>query len=165
MWRPTQKKLADMVDQVLSLRKKFEQCEILLVEPRQLDYVMKLARESVESQLAKAITVNAGMDMRENCAICLEYTDVSKIHAVEGCAHRFCFSCMKEHVKVKLLHGMLPACPQDGCTKQLTVEGSKVFLSPRLLGIMVRTYQGRTNPACSKDLLPVPQVLSVDGVK
>jgi hypothetical protein len=123
---------------------------------------MKLARESVESQLAKAITVNAGMDMRENCAICLEYTDVSKIHAVEGCAHRFCFSCMKEHVKVKLLHGMLPACPQDGCTKQLTVEGSKVFLSPRLLGIMVRTYQGRTNPSCSEDLLPIFQVLSLN---
>ncbi|CAM0950566.1 unnamed protein product [Alopecurus aequalis] len=157
IWRPTQKKLADMVDQVLSLRKQFEQCAILLVERRQLDYVMKLARESVESQLAKAITVNAGTEMRENCAICLEDTDVSKIHAVEGCAHRFCFSCMKEHVKVKLLHGMLPACPQDGCTKQLTVEGSKVFLSPRLLGIMVQRIREGQIPPAQKVYCPYPK--------
>uniref|UniRef100_A0ACD5YBG3 Uncharacterized protein n=1 Tax=Avena sativa TaxID=4498 RepID=A0ACD5YBG3_AVESA len=157
IWRPTQKKLADMVDQVLSLRKKFEQCEILLVERRQLDYVMKLARESIDSQLAKAIAVNAGMEMRENCAICLEDTDVSKIHVVEGCAHRFCFSCMKEHVKVKLLHGMLPACPQDGCTKQLTVEGSKVFLSPRLLGIMVQRIREGQIPPAQKIYCPYPK--------
>ncbi|KAF7071804.1 hypothetical protein CFC21_077052 [Triticum aestivum] len=154
IWRPTQKKLAAMIDQVLSVRKKFKQCEVLFVERRQLEYVMKLARESVESQLAKAITVHTGMEMRENCAICLEDTDVSKIHAVEGRAHRFCFSCMKEHVKVKLLHGMLPACPQDGCTKQLTVEGSKVFLSPRLLGIMVQRIREAQIPPTQKIYCP-----------
>ncbi|KAI4991492.1 hypothetical protein ZWY2020_039863 [Hordeum vulgare] len=139
IWRPTQKKLADMIDQVLSVRKKFKQCEVLFVERRQIDYVMKLARESVESQLAKAITVHAGMDMRENCAICLEDTDVSKIHAVEGCAHRFCFSCMKEHVK------------------QLTVEGSKVFLSPRLLGIMVQRIREAQIPPAQKIYCPYPK--------
>uniref|UniRef100_M8CGQ7 RBR-type E3 ubiquitin transferase n=1 Tax=Aegilops tauschii TaxID=37682 RepID=M8CGQ7_AEGTA len=157
IWRPTQKKLAAMIDQVLSVRKKFKQCEVLFVERRQLEYVMKLARESVESQLAKAITVHTGMEMRENCAICLEDTDVSKIHAVEGRAHRFCFSCMKEHVKVKLLHGMLPACPQDGCTKQLTVEGSKVFLSPRLLGIMVQRIREAQIPPTQKIYCPYPK--------
>uniref|UniRef100_A0A453KF14 RING-type domain-containing protein n=1 Tax=Aegilops tauschii subsp. strangulata TaxID=200361 RepID=A0A453KF14_AEGTS len=146
-----------MIDQVLSVRKKFKQCEVLFVERRQLEYVMKLARESVESQLAKAITVHTGMEMRENCAICLEDTDVSKIHAVEGRAHRFCFSCMKEHVKVKLLHGMLPACPQDGCTKQLTVEGSKVFLSPRLLGIMVQRIREAQIPPTQKIYCPYPK--------
>ncbi|RLN21952.1 uncharacterized protein C2845_PM07G14640 [Panicum miliaceum] len=85
--------------------------------------------------------------INQNCTICMEDTDITKIHVVEGCAHRFCFSCMKEHVKVKLLNGMLPACPQDGCTTKLTVEGSKIFLSPRLLGIMVqRVREGQIPP-------------------
>ncbi|KQK05116.1 hypothetical protein BRADI_2g18110v3 [Brachypodium distachyon] len=157
IWRPAQKKLADMINQVLLVRKNFEKCEILLVERSQLQYGRKLAMDSLGSQIAKAIAVNAGMGMRENCPICLEDTDVSKIHAVEGCSHRFCFSCMKEHVKVKLLHGMLPACPQDGCTKQLTVEGSKVFLSPRLLGIMVQRIREGQIPPTQKVYCPYPK--------
>ncbi|TVU01346.1 hypothetical protein EJB05_53216, partial [Eragrostis curvula] len=50
----------------------------------------------------------------ETYTICLEDTSVSKIHTVEGCAHRFCFSYMKEHVKSKLLNGKLPA----GCLQE-----------------------------------------------
>ncbi|TVU02769.1 hypothetical protein EJB05_51714 [Eragrostis curvula] len=51
----------------------------------------------------------------ETYTICLEDTSVSKIHAVEGCAHRFCFSYMKEHVKSKLLNGKLPAGDGSSC--------------------------------------------------
>ena len=138
IWRPSGKKLADIVNQVLTVRRKFELCEISLVEPNQVSYVVKLARDSIAVQIAKALAVNASNEKRETCTICLEDADITKIHAVEGCAHRFCFSCMKEHVKVKLLHGMLPSCPQDGCTTKLSVEGSKAFLSPLLLEIMVQ---------------------------
>ncbi|OEL14895.1 hypothetical protein BAE44_0024086 [Dichanthelium oligosanthes] len=52
-----------------------------------------------------------------------------------------------EYVRVKLLHGTLPTCPQDCCTTKLSVEGSKIFLSPQLLEIMVeRVREG----SCSK---------------
>uniref|UniRef100_A0A0E0MIM2 RING-type domain-containing protein n=1 Tax=Oryza punctata TaxID=4537 RepID=A0A0E0MIM2_ORYPU len=108
--RPRQKRLVDMINEALSVKQKFEQCEILFVARSQVNYVTKLATDTLQTQIAKAAAVSAGKEKRENCTICLEDTDVSKIHAVEGCAHRFCFSCMKEHVKVKLLHGMLPAC-------------------------------------------------------
>ncbi|KAM3256534.1 hypothetical protein ACQJBY_049154 [Aegilops geniculata] len=157
IWRPKQAKLAEMIDQVLSVAKKFKQCEISLVERGKLDYVMKLARDSILSQIAKAVAVNASKEKRETCAICLEDTDVSKIHVVEDCAHRFCFCCMKEHVKVKLLHGTLPACPQDGCTTKLTVEGSKIFLSPRLLDIMVQRIREGQIPATQKIYCPYPK--------
>jgi len=157
IWRPSTKKLADMINHVLSVQKKFEQCEISLVEPSQFSYVVKLARDSIDVQIAKSLAASAGKEKRESCTICLEDTDVTKIHAVKGCGHRFCFSCMKEHVKVKLLHGMLPACPQDGCTKKLTVEGSKIFLSPQLLEIMVQRVREGQIPPSQKIYCPYPK--------
>uniref|UniRef100_A0A0E0F1B3 RING-type domain-containing protein n=1 Tax=Oryza meridionalis TaxID=40149 RepID=A0A0E0F1B3_9ORYZ len=140
IWRPRQKRLVDMINEALSAKRKFEQ-----------------STDSLQTQIAKAAAVSAGKEKRENCTICLEDTDVSKIHAVEGCAQRFCFSCMKEHVKVKLLHGMLPACPQDGWTTKLTVEGSKMFLSPRLLAIMVQRIREAQIPPTHKIYCPYPK--------
>ncbi|KAL6640644.1 hypothetical protein ACP70R_021767 [Stipagrostis hirtigluma subsp. patula] len=157
IWRPSGRKLADMINQVLSVRKKFEKCEISLVEPSQVSYVVKLARDSIDIQIAKCLAASASKEKRETCTICLEDTDITKIHAVEGCGHRFCFSCMKEHVKVKLLHGMLPACPQDGCTTKLTVEGSKIFLSARLLDIMVQRVREGQIPPSQKIYCPYPK--------
>lgn len=157
IWRPSGRNLADMINQVLSLRRKFDQCEISLVEPSQVSYVVKLATDSLTVLITKARAANANMAKTENCTICMEDTDITKIHVVEGCAHRFCFSCMKEHVKVKLLNGMLPACPQDGCTTKLTVEGSKIFLSPRLLGIMVQRVREGQIPPNQKVYCPYPK--------
>ncbi|GJN28525.1 hypothetical protein PR202_gb16664 [Eleusine coracana subsp. coracana] len=125
IWRPTEQRLADMVNQALSVRKNFKRCEISLVQQSQVTYVVRLARDAIDVQIAKSCAHNASKEMRETCTICMEDADVTKIHAVEGCAHRFCFPCMKEHVKVKLLNGMLPACPRVGCTTKLSVEGSK----------------------------------------
>lgn len=157
IWRPKKKKLADTINHFLSVQRKFEQCEISLVPRSQLDYVTKLARDSIETQIAKTVAVNSSKEKRETCIICLEDTDVSKIHSVEGCAHRFCFSCMKEHVKVKLLHGMLPACPQEGCATKLSVEGSKIFLSPRLLEIMMQRIREGQIPPTQKIYCPYPK--------
>ncbi|CAM0950565.1 unnamed protein product [Alopecurus aequalis] len=157
IWRPQQKKLIDMLNEIASVQKKFKKCEISLVERSTIDYVMKLARDSLISQIAKAVAVDASKEKRETCAICLEDTDVSKIHAVEGCAHRFCFCCMKEHVKVKLLDGTLPACPQEGCTTKLTLEGSKIFLSPKLLDIMVQHIREGQIPPTQKIYCPYPK--------
>jgi hypothetical protein len=44
IWRPSGKKLADMMNQVLSVRRKFDQCEVSLVEPSQVSYVVKLPK-------------------------------------------------------------------------------------------------------------------------
>jgi hypothetical protein len=157
IWHPTGKKLLNMFDHALSVRKEFEKCEISLVEPSQVGYVVQLARESIYAQIAKALAVDAFKEKRETCTICLEDTDVTKIHVIEGCAHRFCFSCMKEHVKAKLFHGMLPACPQEGCTTKLTVEGSKIFLSGRLLEIMVQRVREGLIPLSQKIYCPYPK--------
>jgi len=159
IWYVKQKKVADMVDQVVSILEEFEQCEIALVRRSEVGYVLKLARDSIVAQIAKALAIDTSKGKRETCTICLEDTDVSKIHTVEGCVHRFCFSCMKEHVRVKLLHGTLPSCPQDGCTTKLSVEGSKIFLSSQLLQIMVEVERIREGqiPPTEKIYCPYPK--------
>jgi hypothetical protein len=161
IWHPTGKKLLNMFDHALSVRKEFEKCEISLVEPSQVSYVVQLARESIDAQIAKALAVDAFKEKRETCTICLEDIDVTKIHVIEGCAHCFCFSCMKEHVKAKLFHGMLPACPQEGCTTKLTVEGSDISFGTSV-GDHGAACQGRTDPPESEDILSLSQVFSLD---
>jgi hypothetical protein len=68
IWRPSGKKLADMMNEVLSVRKKFDQCEVSLVEPSQVSYVVKLATDSLAVQIAKALAANASKEKRESCA-------------------------------------------------------------------------------------------------
>ncbi|KAL6630603.1 hypothetical protein ACP70R_028454 [Stipagrostis hirtigluma subsp. patula] len=157
IWRSPNKMMTDMINQVMSMQRNFEQCEISHVRRSQVSFVVKLARDSILLQIAKSLAISAIEEKRETCAICMEDVDVTNIHAVEGCAHHFCFSCMKEHVKMKLLHGMLPACPKDGCTTMLSVEGSKIFLSPGLLDIMVQRVRERQIPPSKKIYCPYPK--------
>ncbi|KAK3135932.1 hypothetical protein QOZ80_5BG0425480 [Eleusine coracana subsp. coracana] len=157
IWVPTEQKLADMINQALSVQKNFKQCEISLVQRNQVKYMLKIARDALDVQIAKSRARNASNEKRETCTICLEDADITRIHAVEGCAHRFCFPCMKEHVKVKLLNGMLPGCPRDGCTTKLSIEGSKVFLSPPLLDIMARRVREAQIHPSQKIYCPYPK--------
>ncbi|CAN6201492.1 unnamed protein product [Urochloa humidicola] len=155
----TGEKLADVMDQTLLAQIKFEQFKISLVQQSQVRYVVKLARDAIGAEIAKTTCAASGSskEKREACSICLEDTAVSKIHAVEGCAHRFCLSCMKEHVRVKLLDGMIPSCPRYGCSIMLTVEGTKAFLPPLVLDMMVRRIREAHIPLGERVYCPYPK--------
>ena len=60
-------------------------------------------------------------------------------------------------MRIKLLHGTLPSCPRNGCTSKLTVEGSKVFLSPQLLEIMAQRISEEQIPPTQKIYCPYPK--------
>ena len=55
---PTGEKLADMMDQALSVQKKFEQFEISLVQQSQASRVVKLARGALRVEIAKSCAVS-----------------------------------------------------------------------------------------------------------
>ncbi|XP_050876519.1 E3 ubiquitin-protein ligase RSL1-like, partial [Lathyrus oleraceus] len=55
---------------------------------------------------------------------------------VDECQHRYCFSCMKQHVEVKLLHGMVPKCPHEGCKNELLIDSCRKFLTSKLIETM-----------------------------
>ncbi|KAK1588278.1 hypothetical protein Q3G72_021593 [Acer saccharum] len=75
-----------------------------------LKYGLKLARDAIFCQTTLPAELSHGIIMIETCVICLEDTDVGNMFSVDGCLHRYCFSCMKLHVENKLLHAMVPKC-------------------------------------------------------
>lgn len=94
--------------------------------------------------------------MYETCVICLDEIDVGQIFSVDGCLHRYCFSCMKQHVEVKLLNGMLPKCPHEGCNSELKIETSRKFLTPKLIEIMSQRLEEASIPVTEKIYCPYP---------
>ncbi|XP_031484778.1 E3 ubiquitin-protein ligase RSL1-like [Nymphaea colorata] len=159
-WRAKQRKIANMVDQINQLTRKFQRCEITLLPRVHVKYVFMFARQAIDVQLEKigATSEHVGnsstKDVKENCSICLEDKDILQIFSVDGCSHRFCFSCMQQHVDVKLHQGLLPTCPHLGCKSKLTVENCRKFLSPKLLETLSRRVEEASIPETDKLYCP-----------
>lgn len=132
------------------LRKKFTFCKPSFVGRNVVKFASQLAREAIIYQAGSSSKV-------ESCVICLEDTDVDMIFSVDGCVHRYCFSCMKQHVEVKLLHGMVPKCPHEGCTAELIIDSCKKFLTPKLIEIMGQRLTEASIPVTEKIYCPYPK--------
>ncbi|KAL8525514.1 hypothetical protein ACS0TY_014944 [Phlomoides rotata] len=155
-WAAKQKKVSALVNQISHLREKFTYCQPSVVPRTDIKFVFKLAREAIISQVNKATQLN-GPNIKETCVICLEETDISQIFSIDDCMHRYCFSCMRQHVEVKLLHGMLPTCPHEGCKTELKIESCSKFLTPRLIEIMSQRLKEASIPATEKVYCPFPK--------
>lgn len=145
-----------MVKQVSYLREKFTYCQPSIVSRTDIKFAFKLAREAIISQVNKAKELN-NSNIIEACVICLEETNISQIFSIDDCKHRYCFSCMKQHVEVKLLHGLLPNCPHEGCKTELKMDSCSKFLTPRLLDIMGQRLKEASIPATEKVYCPFPK--------
>ncbi|KAK6936000.1 IBR domain [Dillenia turbinata] len=88
---------------------------------------------------------------------CLEDTVTNQMFQVDGCRHRFCFSCMKQHTGVKLLHGMMPKCPHEGCDSDLKIDSCEKFLTPKLTEIMRQHVKELSIPVTEKVYCPYPR--------
>lgn len=53
-----------MLNQVLSVQRKFEEAELLLVHPSEVNYVIKLARDCIDDHIARAHAANASKEKR-----------------------------------------------------------------------------------------------------
>ncbi|KAI8015180.1 putative E3 ubiquitin-protein ligase rbrA [Camellia lanceoleosa] len=156
-WPPKQRKIATLVSQVTLLRKKFVYSAPSLVARNDMKFAFKLAREAIVSQVNRSSESSSAKNMHETCVICLEDVDVGQMFAVAGCLHRYCFSCMKQHVEVKLLHGMLPKCPHEGCNSELKIESCRKFLTRKLIEIMNQRIKEASIPATEKIYCPYPK--------
>ncbi|XP_059626741.1 E3 ubiquitin-protein ligase RSL1-like isoform X2 [Cornus florida] len=156
-WSPKQRKMIALVNQVALLQKKFKYCNSFLKARNDIKFAIKLAREAIDSQINRPAEASGVKNLRANCVICLEDTDVGQMFSVDGCMHRFCFSCMKQHVEVKLLHGMVPKCPQEGCISELKLESCKKFLTPKLIEIMSQRIREASIPVTEKVYCPYPK--------
>ncbi|KAJ8637018.1 hypothetical protein MRB53_011285 [Persea americana] len=155
-WTVKQRKIANLIDQVYPLQRKLEKCQMRLLPRCDLKLASKLAREAIDSLMTRTIESD-DKTPKETCTICLEDNDVSQIFVVDGCLHRYCFSCMKQHVEVKLLQGVLPGCPKDGCPTKLNVDSSRKFLPSRLIEIMAQRIKEASIPEIDRLYCPFPK--------
>ncbi|KAF9598403.1 hypothetical protein IFM89_027836 [Coptis chinensis] len=156
-WSVKQRRIATLVNQVNLLQKKFEICHPILVPGNNLKFAFKLARDAIDSQIRGTIASNIVKNPTETCSICLEDNDANTMFAVNGCLHHYCFSCMKQHVEIKILQGLVPGCPHEGCKITLSLETSKKFLTPKLFGMMNQLIKEASIPITEKIYCPYPK--------
>lgn len=156
-WSSNQRKISTLIKEVTDLSKKFTYCQPSHVARHDIKFAFKLAREAIDSQVNKAAEASSSTNLKETCAICLEDLDTNRIFSVDNCLHRYCFSCMKQHVEVKLLHGMLPTCPHDKCKSELRIDSCGTFLTPRLIEIMTQRLKEASIPVTEKVYCPYPK--------
>ncbi|MED6159773.1 hypothetical protein PIB30_045300 [Stylosanthes scabra] len=156
-WPVKQRKVAVLVNQVNMLRRKFTYCAPMLLARHDVKYAFKLARDAIDSQLTAPADSSSVKNLNETCVICLEDTDGNNFFSVDGCQHRYCFSCMRQHVEVKLLHGMVPKCPHEGCNSELQVDSCKKFLTNKLIETMQLRKLEASIPVTEKIYCPYPR--------
>lgn len=156
-WPPKQRKIALLVNQVTLLKRKFIYCNPKFVARNDIKFVFKLARDAIVSQISIPAESSRGKNLNETCAICLEDTHVSKMFSVDGCLHRYCFSCMQQHAEVKLLHGTVPKCPHESCKSELLVDSCRKFLTPKSIEIMRQRIREASIPVTDRIYCPYPR--------
>ncbi|KAM4095438.1 hypothetical protein ACJW30_08G030200 [Castanea mollissima] len=153
---PRQSKIVPLVNQVALLQRKFTYCNPSLVARNNIKFAFKSARDSIVSQIIWAEETSKGK-LKETCVICFEDIDVDKIFSVDGCLHRYCFSCMKQHVEVKLLNGMVAKCPHENCKSEVSIDSCGKFLAPNLVEVMSQRIKESSISPTEKVYCPYPR--------
>lgn len=153
---PGASSLAKLVNEVVLLQGKFTYCSPSLVTRNDIKFAFRLAREAIVSQITWPAEADNGKCLKETCTICFEDVRVDHMFSVDGCLHRYCFSCMKQHVEVRLLNGngMQATCPHQGCTSEINIESCGKFLEPKVFEIMSQRIKEASVPVQEKVYCP-----------
>ncbi|XP_047330977.1 E3 ubiquitin-protein ligase RSL1-like [Impatiens glandulifera] len=155
--KPNNGNVASLIGQLTLLFRKFSHCTSTLVEQKDVSISVKLAQEAIDSQITREAEDNNSGKNSVNCSICLEDTDNFQMYNIEGCLHSYCLCCMKQHVEVQLLNGILPKCPHEGCKSSLTPESCKQFLPSKLYDILMQRVTEASIPAMRRIYCPNPK--------
>uniref|UniRef100_A0A0V0IFY7 RBR-type E3 ubiquitin transferase n=1 Tax=Solanum chacoense TaxID=4108 RepID=A0A0V0IFY7_SOLCH len=155
---PRKENIAALVEQATAGLRKFADSITFVVAPNTVNFAIKLATDAIVSQVKQpSDSTRKRKSITESCAICLQDTDMDHMFLINGCLHYYCFSCMNKHVEVKLLQGMLPKCPHDGCKSELKIDDCKKFLTPKMYDLMSERVKETTIPIAEKIYCPNPQ--------
>ncbi|CAN0874825.1 E3 ubiquitin-protein ligase RSL1 [Linum grandiflorum] len=155
--QPAQREILDLLNQVFSIQKKFTECRPSLVARNDIKFAFKLARDAIVSQITWCVEDGKGKNLKETCVICYEDTDSTQMFAVDNCLHRYCFSCMKQHVEVTLLNGKDAKCPHVGCESEIKILSCEKFLDPKVVNIMSQRKKEASIPVTDKIYCPYPK--------
>ncbi|KAM6578801.1 hypothetical protein CsatB_030638 [Cannabis sativa] len=155
---PRNSQITTLVNQVDLLRRKFTYCvPSLLTTPNSIKFAYKSARDAVVAQIAWTEETCNGKTKRETCTICMEDKDVAEMFSVDGCLHRYCFTCMKQHVEAKLHDGRVAKCPHAECNSVVAIDSCEKFLPPELVKVMDQRMKESAIPTTQKVYCPDPK--------
>eukprot|EP01018_Ginkgo_biloba_P030771 Gb_22710 [translate_table: standard] len=154
-WKVRQRKISILLNQVQNQFLKLDKAFFVLLPRCDNRLAVKLAREAIDIHLAeRSADLQRKKLVKEYCSICMEDNDVSQMFEFITCSHRYCVSCMAQHVEVTLRHGYVPACPHEGCNTKLTVDNCKKFLSPKWIDVMAKRLEEALIPESDKVYCP-----------
>lgn len=155
---PKQKKISLLMSDVQQIRQQFTASQPVLVAGNDVKFAYKLARESIVSQVTPHEDPRQAKAARkEECVICYNDTSAERMFSVNKCRHRFCFQCVKQHVEVKLLQGMVPKCPHDGCKSELVIDACGKLLTPKLSELWKQRIKENAIPVTDRVYCPYPR--------
>ncbi|CAN8252660.1 unnamed protein product [Cochlearia groenlandica] len=158
IWIPKQKKISMLMSDLQQIRQQFTVSQPVLVAGNDVKFAYKLARESIVSQLTpREDSRQAKAAWKEECIICYDDTTADRMFVVDKCHHRFCLRCVKQHVEVKLLHGMVPKCPDVRCKSELVIDACSKLLTPKLSELWNQRIKENAIPVAERVYCPFPK--------
>lgn len=157
IWQPKQRKVAKLTETVELLQKKFNYCRPSLVARSDFKFAFKLARNAIVLQKSRPSESNHVRNLKETCPICQEERDQDKMFPIDGCRHKYCFSCMKQHIEAKLFNGMVPKGPHATCKSELNIDSCGKFLMPKHIEIMKEWIREISMPVAERVYCPYPK--------
>lgn len=145
---------AVLSNQIDLLLRKLGSIRASFVNPHDNGFAVELARKAIAFEVNRSAGTSDTKNLRKTCTICLEDTYVDQMLLIAGCLHSYCLSCLSKHVQFKLLHGILPNCPDENCKSQLELDICKKFLTPELFDIMCQRVKEASIPPGEKIYCP-----------
>lgn len=149
--------MAILADELTLLQRKFTRCLPQLVEKKNVQFAVGLARDAIIAQVTWPGECSGNIRKTETCIICLEDRATSQMLLVDGCRHRYCSSCLKQHSQAKLSQGLLPRCPHEGCKSEFKFEYCRKFLPREALDLMSQMIKESNVPVTEKVYCPYPR--------
>ncbi|KAM3691663.1 hypothetical protein ACJW31_08G030800 [Castanea mollissima] len=131
---PQQSKIVTLVNQVDLLQRKFTYCNPSLAARDDIKSAFKYARDAIVSQIIWA-------------------EETSKGNSKET----YCFSCMKQHVEVKLLNDMVAKCRHENCKSEVSIDSCGKFLAPNLVEVKSQRIKESSISPTEKVHCPYPR--------
>ncbi|GLJ26381.1 hypothetical protein SUGI_0508370 [Cryptomeria japonica] len=155
-WSVRQRKISQCLRDVQDQLGKLDKVFMVLLTRSDNKYALTLAREAIDSQVSRKDQCRNEREQtyEEKCSICFEDNPMDQMYEIMTCHHRYCISCMAQHVEVKLQHGYIPECPHEGCHTRLTVDGCKKFLSPKWTEVLIKRLEEAAIPESDKVYCP-----------
>lgn len=147
-------KFAVLCNQISLLLRKLSDSCASLVAPHEIEFAVELARKAIALEVNRTGESSDTKNLTSTCTICLDDADVDQMLLIPGCLHSYCLSCMTKHVQFKLLHGILPKCPDENCKSMLELDSCKRFLAPELFDIMCQRVKEASIPPGEKIYCP-----------